>query len=63
MRAPKPEVLSEWEAWRAKGPPRFCWNCDHYTGHGSCLVFNTTPPLDFTQTEGACPKWEQELPF
>lgn len=63
MRAPKPEVLSQWEAWRAKGPPRFCWNCDHYTGHGSCLVFNTTPPLDFTQTEGACPKWEQELPF
>ncbi len=63
MRSPKPQALIDYEAWRAKGPPRFCWNCDHYAGNGACMVFNMTPPLDFTQTEGACQSWEQELPF
>lgn len=63
MRTQKPEALEQWEAWIAKGPPRFCWNCDHYSFDGKCLAFRMTPPVEFTQTEGACPTWEMELPF
>lgn len=63
MRPPKPEALIEHEEWLAKGPPQFCWNCDHYGADGSCYHFCMVPPEEFTKTEGGCPSWEQLLPF
>ena len=62
MRQPKPQALVDYDLWNAKGPPRFCHNCDHYTGGGECMVYNMTPPLEYTQQED-CPSWERELPF
>lgn len=63
MRQPKPVALTLYEEWMAKGPPRFCWNCDNYGGKGECLLNGQEPPAEFTQTEGACPVWQREVPF
>jgi ABC-type uncharacterized transport system YnjBCD substrate-binding protein len=62
-RHPKPQALIEYEAWLAKGPPRFCYNCDHYGGEGQCFAFNVQVPLEFTQKQDSCPTWAQEIPF
>jgi len=62
MRQPEPSALTAYKAWIAKGPPRFCHNCDHYGLEGECFAFHSVPPLEFTQQED-CPSWEQELPF
>ena len=56
-------ALALFDEWIAKGPPHYCWNCDNYGGLGECLKFGMEPPLEFTQTEGACEAWQREVPF
>ena len=62
-RHPKPQGLIDYEAWLAKGPPRYCHNCDHYGGDGKCLAFNVHVPFEHSQMADSCPTWIQELPF
>jgi hypothetical protein len=63
MRPSKPPELIEWEQWVRPAAPQFCHNCDHYSGDGYCYVFQMIPPADFANSKGACPNWEQMLPF
>jgi len=62
-RPPEPEFLIQWREWVQAGPPRCCHTCEHYGVDGLCVEFFMTPPAEFAETVGECPKWEQECPF
>lgn len=61
MRHPEPEFVRKWREHR--GTPRCCHTCAFYTEGGMCEIFNSEPPIDFAQKEGACEKWKDEIPF
>lgn len=62
-RPPKPEFLVEYETWHAKGAPKCCHTCDHFSGEGFCYSFSMSPPDEFIMSQDVCPSWEQALPF
>jgi hypothetical protein len=62
-RPPMPPLLAQYFEWRANGPPQFCHNCIKYADYGTCLKFDMDPPEEFTQQQGICPDWEEDVPF
>ena len=62
-RAHKPNFLIEYERWRDAGPPKCCFNCDHYDVGGKCMEFDMYPPLEFVNTADQCSSWWQGIPF
>lgn len=62
-RPPEPDFVAAWREWIKAGPPRCCHTCEHYSIHGSCVVFDMTPPPEFAAMPDQCETWTQELPF
>ena len=62
-RTPIPPVLEQYLEWRKNGPPKFCHNCIQYDKDGVCLLFGAEPPEEFTQKQGECLEWEEDVPF
>lgn len=61
-RQPEPQVLIDWRKSNSE-PPKVCYNCDHYDIDGKCEKFKAEPPLEFSQTPGACDQWFELIPF
>jgi hypothetical protein len=64
MKRPEPpaEVVQYYE-WLKHGEPPCCHTCEHYDTTGHCHNFDMRPPDEFTQTIGACDKWQVNIPF
>lgn len=62
-RPPQPEFVRRWLDIINTPAPHCCHTCRYYTSDGWCEHFNARPPDAFTQTENACPHWEDETPF
>ncbi len=60
----EPDFLIEYKRLKKLGSPKCCHTCDFY-GKSSmfCAKYNTNPPEDFVNTQGACPDYFEELPF
>jgi hypothetical protein len=59
---PPPEVVQYYE-WLKHGEPPCCHTCEHYDTTGHCHNFDMRPPDEFTQSIGACDKWQEQIPF
>lgn len=63
----KPAVLVDWEK-RADAMrdniPKVCASCEHHreiTDEIFCRRFESSPPVDFQQSEGQCEEWSNML--
>ncbi|HEY7823814.1 MAG TPA: hypothetical protein VIG24_13310 [Acidimicrobiia bacterium] len=63
VRYGEPEDVKHWRAEKHRQPPACCHTCEHYDQHGTCTKFDQDPPEDFAAMIGACPEWEEEIPF
>ena len=63
VRYGEPEDVKHWREAKHRQAPACCHTCEHYDQHGSCTKFDQVPPEDFAAMIGACPEWEEEIPF
>ena len=63
LRHAEPKDVLHYRLAKHRQPPACCHTCEHYDQHGSCTKFDQSPPEDFAATIGACPEWEEEIPF
>ena len=63
LRHAEPEDVLHYRLAKHRQPPACCHTCEHYDRHGNCTKFDQSPPEDFAAMIGACPEWEEEIPF
>lgn len=61
VRHPEPDFMIKWRTTR--NTPKCCHTCASYTEGGSCIVFDSEPPLEFANTVDKCDKWSDETPL